>query len=1122
MKIAFDATAILGPMSKNRGIGNYSLSQFTTILKLDKENEYFFFNLFEEDYRLADYLETPGNLEEFQLYSGPNQLLLHDKEYKSVVGEIVKKYIDEYDIDVFCITSPFDSHNVMYEKEWFAKCKVAAIVYDIIPYVMKSHYLADKNTYNWYMECIDMLRWVDEIQVISQSVKDDLISYLKFEEEKISVIWGAVDDRYCEIEVDESAKKEICNKFGIDSDYIMCTGGDDERKNLAGLIESYSALPSEVIKKYQLVIVCKLSKEAVIRYSQMASNLGIEGRLVLTNFVSNEELLILYNLATLMAFPSVYEGFGLPVVEAWACGTPVLTSNNSSLVQIAGDGAIIVNPKDKKDITRGLNYALTECDLGELLRKGQKQLELFRWDRVAQASIASFNKLRDRLCEKAISASTGKIAFFAPLPPLESGISDYSVDIIKALSSYYAIDVYIDEGYKPQVAFGENVKIFVHNEFEAKAKVYKEIIYQVGNSTFHLYMYEYIRKHPGIVVIHDYNMHGVLVHHALSMKNDYRLYERYLSEDYNKEEIKDYIQKLQNGQCGYKISEWEMNGIVSNYAKKLIVHSFDAKEKLLRKDISRNVKQIWSFVNIEEQLTDAARDELKQKKGYAEDCVLFAAFGHIHETKRAIPILQAFARLVKEYDNVRMIYVGKLADSVASSFKETMKYNRLEDVVKVTGYTSLEEFEDYIRATDVCLNLRYPYNGETSASLVRNLAMGNFVITNNIGSFGEIPEDVCVKLSNVATITPEEEVEQIYTAMKTYLEERETCEQIRVNAKKFAIEKLDVQKAAKEYADFIEESNMQVVNEQLLCSLAGRAVEAGASSNEFEGLAKTLTWLKEKVEIPALLCESKICVEDDFKIYEPYIAWLPDLQRVYPKFEIPQGSIHRKIWEWAFITATLDKCGMLRAGKRGLAFAVGMEPLPSIFASKGCEILATDYFEQHNRWMETGQNLQGNLELLNQYGLCDETEFKEKVSIKNVDMNNISNELCDFDFCWSSCAVEHLGTLELGKQFFYEHLKVLKPGGIAVHTIEYNVHSDKATIEEGETVLFRKCDVEEIASHLRKHGCEVICSFKMGTQQGDLYVDEAPYYTHNPKYHLHLNIGGYDCTSYGIVIRKAL
>ena len=307
-----------------------------------------------------------------------------------------------------------------------------------------------------------MLRWADRLMVISQSVKDDLIKHLQFPPDIIDVIWGAADNRYKQIIIPQNTQEELFAKFDITGKYIVCIGGDDERKNLAGLIAAYGKLPNEVMEQYQLVIVCKLSTASEERYSHIIGKLELQGRVILTNFVSNEELVQLLNLAALMAFPSEYEGFGLPVIEAWACGTPVLTSNNSSLVQIAGDCCILVNPFSVEDIRRGLRTALTQTDLKAIAAKGQERLKMFQWNRVADSVLESIAKLES---VNIAQESKHRIAFFSPLPPLASGIADYSYDIICVLSQYYDIDVFIDTGYSPHCILPGNVKVFTHTHY---------------------------------------------------------------------------------------------------------------------------------------------------------------------------------------------------------------------------------------------------------------------------------------------------------------------------------------------------------------------------------------------------------------------------------------------------------------------------------------------------------------------------------------------------------------------------------------------------------------------------------------------------------------------------------
>ena len=258
MRIAFDATAILGPMSKNRGIGNYVLSQFLHMIRQDPDNQYFFLNWIDKDFHLSDQLPGVINLTEDFIDTGSQNVLLREKACEEVMGAILQQYLQERQIDVFYITSPFESNFVSYRKEWLQGVRTVATVYDIIPYVMKEHYLTDPVTHQWYMGCIERLRWVDSLLVISESVKSDLVQYLHFDPERIHVIWGAVDDHYQKIEIPEETRTALFQKYHITKPFIMCTGGEDKRKNLDGLIRAYGLLPQELRSQYQLAISLNL------------------------------------------------------------------------------------------------------------------------------------------------------------------------------------------------------------------------------------------------------------------------------------------------------------------------------------------------------------------------------------------------------------------------------------------------------------------------------------------------------------------------------------------------------------------------------------------------------------------------------------------------------------------------------------------------------------------------------------------------------------------------------------------------------------------------------------------------------------------------------------------------
>lgn len=231
--------------------------------------------------------------------------------------------------------------------------------------------------------------------------------------------------------------------------------------------------------------------------------------------------------------------------------------------------------------------------------------------------------------------------------------------------------------------------------------------------------------------------------------------------------------------------------------------------------------------------------------------------------------------------------------------------------------------------------------------------------------------------------------------------------------------------------------------------------------------------------------------------------------------------LHRKLWEYAYVIQALWERGMLAAGKRGLAFAVGQEPLPSLFASFGCHILATDLDVNDARsatWSQTGAHAAA-VEPLNRRGLCDPDRFRQRVAHRPVDMNDIPPDLSGFDFTWSSCSFEHCGSIELGQQFIWQQMKCLKPGGVAVHTTEFNLTSNTHTRAKGNTVLFRRRDIEEIARQLIADGHEVApIDLTIGPQPSDYEFDRLPY---SYEQHMKLEWRSYVTTSIGLIIRKS-
>jgi 2-polyprenyl-3-methyl-5-hydroxy-6-metoxy-1,4-benzoquinol methylase len=228
---------------------------------------------------------------------------------------------------------------------------------------------------------------------------------------------------------------------------------------------------------------------------------------------------------------------------------------------------------------------------------------------------------------------------------------------------------------------------------------------------------------------------------------------------------------------------------------------------------------------------------------------------------------------------------------------------------------------------------------------------------------------------------------------------------------------------------------------------------------------------------------------------------------------------HRKLWEWCYIAQALWERGLMRPGRRGLGFGVGREPLAALFASHGCEIVATDLPEAKARkdgWLATHQHA-GRIEALNEHGLCPPDAFRRRVRFREANMNTIAKDLRDFDFVWSSCAFEHLGSIDHGQRFIYNSMDCLKPSGIGVHTTEYNSSSNTQTIDHAQTVLYRERDIKAITGRLRNLGHRIELDLSAGDGFLDKYIDLPPY---KPNPHLKFQFGLFVTTSIGLIIEK--
>jgi len=239
-------------------------------------------------------------------------------------------------------------------------------------------------------------------------------------------------------------------------------------------------------------------------------------------------------------------------------------------------------------------------------------------------------------------------------------------------------------------------------------------------------------------------------------------------------------------------------------------------------------------------------------------------------------------------------------------------------------------------------------------------------------------------------------------------------------------------------------------------------------------------------------------------------------------------AYHRKWWEMCFVAQAIFNAGKLVPEATGLGFGCGGEVLPSLFAKYGTSVLAIDQEPDaaaEQGWTATGQHA-ANIEKLRLSHVCPDLAKLARIDFRFVDMNAIPADLAGrFDFCWSACALEHLGSIAKGLAFIENSLKTLKPGGVAVHALEYNLSDDSETIDNWSTVLFQKKHLVAMAERLRQAGYQVSeLDFAHGDSLLDGFVDIPPWRSDAVALSPHatqlkISVDGFACTSFGLIVR---
>jgi len=379
-----------------------------------------------------------------------------------------------------------------------------------------------------------------------------------------------------------------------------------------------------------------------------------------------------------------------------------------------------------------------------------------------------------------------RVAYFSPLPPRKSGIADFSAELLPHLSRYLELEVFVED---PPAAGGQPLPVRRFGEY--RPSDFDLPLYQIGNNADHVFVYETALRHPGVVVMHEFNLHH-LIAEATIRRNDWDAYLR--EAEYNGgEKALAYARRVRALEAGPDYENLPMNRRLLEASRALIVLNRFVETQVR----AAGYKPPVAVIPHGAAMPESRRQAYRRRLGLDETTPLVGIFGFLKPYKRIAEALHALQRLAKVQPGVRMILVGE--EHPDFPVRRLIESLGLEDHVRVLGYVPIEDFQGYMSAVDICLSLRYPTAGESSGPLLRALGLGRPVLVSDIGSFAELPDDVCLKVP-----VDGREIDFIFEYLNLLVSRPELARALGERAKKYVKERCAWERVAPQYAAFLK------------------------------------------------------------------------------------------------------------------------------------------------------------------------------------------------------------------------------------------------------------------------------------------------------------------------------
>lgn len=690
---------------------------------------------------------------------------------------------------IYHVMSPFETQTL--DSLWpiwarGARIRTVITLYDLIPQVFADHYLREPGVRASYQTRLELIRKADHILAISEVTAQDAVEHLGVERERITVIGAGATEKFASMySSPDAAWARLRNSIPtIRSGYMLYVAGFEFRKNLERTVAAYGMLPPETRARHQLVIACRMLPSEAELMHVWARQAGVgEEEIVITGYVSDVDLGALYHACTLFVFASIYEGSGLPILEAMSCGAPVVASHTSTGPEILGDTEATFDPYNPAAMAECWRSVLdSPAALATLTERSHRQAAHYTWRTVAERSLEAYERvLHDPL--RRTRKSRPRLALVSPWPPERSGIADYSYGLARELSQHVDVDVVVGnplDTYAPPQERG--VRLVPASTFRLSERLRQpdRVLYCMGNSAFHGHVYELMRERPGALLAHDVRLTG---------------FYRWFSEQENPEDPGGRAKKRVEALYGPRIPEtmiaggmpsWEeqsalgiyMTREIQQYVEQIFVHSNHARE-ILELDRGPLDKAVPVAV-----LPLALPPVADRAQRTIEGSPLIASFGMVSEVKGLDTLIAAVALLAESYVDIRLTIAGPGEQAELQRWRDLASEIAPNVDTSIPGHVLADDYKRLLQSADVAVQLRTLSNGEASAAVVDCLASGVPTVVSDLGWAAELPGDAVAHVP--ADCTPSQLAHTIEDLLASQQKRRELGEGAHAYARKYS------------------------------------------------------------------------------------------------------------------------------------------------------------------------------------------------------------------------------------------------------------------------------------------------------------------------------------------------